>query len=67
MVTGWNPDFVITLGDNNYPKGEAATIDANIGQHYGHFIGDYRGAYGPGQPRNRFWPSPGNHDWVAPA
>jgi len=65
MVSGWNPDFVITTGDNNYPSGEASTIDANIGKHYGRFIGNYRGAYGPGSPTNRFWPSPGNHDWDA--
>lgn len=63
MVSGWNPDFVITTGDNNYPSGEAATIDANIGKHYGRFIGNYRGAYGAGSPMNRFWPSAGNHDW----
>jgi len=63
MVSGWNPDFVITTGDNNYPAGEASTIDANIGKYYGRFIGDYHGAYGPGGAVNRFWPSPGNHDW----
>ncbi len=63
MVSGWNPDFVITTGDNNYPAGSASTIDANIGKHYAPFIGGYRGAYGPGSATNRFWPSPGNHDW----
>jgi hypothetical protein len=30
LVAGWNPDFVITTGDNNYPSGEAATIDQHI-------------------------------------
>ena len=63
MVASWNPDFVITTGDNNYPLGEASTIDRNIGKHYGRFIGNYRGAFGPGSAINRFWPSPGNHDW----
>jgi len=64
MVSGWNPDFVITTGDNNYPSGEASTIDVNIGKHYGRFIGNYRGAYGAGSSAmNRFWPSAGNHDW----
>jgi hypothetical protein len=63
MVSRWDPDFIITTGDNNYPSGSAETIDANIGRHYGRFIGSYRGAYGPGSPVNRFWPSPGNHDW----
>jgi hypothetical protein len=65
LVAGWNPDFVITTGDNNYPSGAAATIDANIGKHYAHFIGHYRGSYGAGSAFNRFWPSPGNHDWDA--
>jgi hypothetical protein len=32
LVNGWNPDLVITTGDNNYPDGAAATIDDNIGQ-----------------------------------
>ncbi len=64
MVLSWNPDFIITLGDNNYPKGEAKTIDANIGQYYSSYIGNYRGAYGNGSPTNRFWPSLGNHDMM---
>ncbi len=63
LVGSWSPDFVITTGDNNYPDGAADTIDANIGQHYQQFIGDYQGAYGPGSVENRFWPSLGNHDW----
>jgi tartrate-resistant acid phosphatase type 5 len=63
LVNDWNPDFVVTTGDNNYPDGEASTIDANIGKYYSRFIGNYQGAYGPGSPTNRFWPSLGNHDW----
>ena len=65
MVKAWRPEFVITLGDNNYPNGEAATIDVNIGQFYAEFIGNYRGRFGPGSATNRFWPSPGNHDWIS--
>lgn len=63
LVNGWDPDFIVTTGDNNYPDGEAATIDENIGQLYGQYIGNYQGDYGPGSPTNRFWPSLGNHDW----
>jgi len=63
LVNSWNPDFVITTGDNNYPDGEAATIDKNIGQYYSQYIGNYQGTYGPGSNTNRFWPSLGNHDW----
>jgi hypothetical protein len=66
LVHAWAPDHVITLGDNNYESGEASTIDANIGKYYQRFIGSYRGSYGAGSATNRFWPSPGNHDWVAP-
>jgi len=63
LVHGWQPDLVITVGDNNYPSGEAATIDAHIGAFYQDFIYPYRGTFGPGAPENRFFPSLGNHDW----
>lgn len=53
LVASWGPDFVITLGDNNYPDGAADTIEANIGKHYGAFIKE-----------KRFFPSLGNHDWI---
>ncbi len=66
LVSSWEPDLVITVGDNNYPDGEAATIDANIGRFYADFISPYVGAYGSGATENRFWPVPGNHDWRAP-
>lgn len=57
------PDFVVTVGDNNYPDGEATTIDANIGQHYHEFIGGYAGNYGAGALVQKFFPCLGNHDW----
>lgn len=67
LVRSWEPEFVVTVGDNNYPDGAAATIDANIGQYYHEFIFPYAGAYGAGAPdRNRFFPALGNHDWRAP-
>ena len=56
LVTSWKPAFVVTTGDNNYPKGEAATIDDNIGKYYSDFIGNYRGRYGRGSSENRFFP-----------
>ena len=69
MVKGWNPEFIVTVGDNNYPLGSAGTIVANVGKHYGDFI------YNPDAPadrictgpaaqekKNRFFPAPGNHD-----
>jgi hypothetical protein len=66
LVTRWNPDFVITLGDNNYPSGAAETIDENIGQYFHGFIAPYVGRFGAGASENRFFPSLGNHDWLAP-
>jgi hypothetical protein len=54
LVKSWNPDFVITVGDNNYPVGAQATIVANIDQYYGEFL-----------TANRFFPSLGNHDWIS--
>src|SRR5712691_9078688 len=63
LVKGWNPDFVITTGDNNLPDGSAATIDPAIGQYYHDFIYPYQGAYGSTAVANRFFPALGSHDW----
>lgn len=54
LVDSKDPDFVVTVGDNNYPRGEAATIETNIGKYYGKYLPD------------RFFPSLGNHDWEQP-
>ena|ERR1043165_1714446 len=69
MVKKWNPEFIVTVGDNNYPMGSAGTIVKNVGKHYCDFI------YNPDAPAdrqcngkaaqekvNRFFPAPGNHD-----
>lgn len=66
LVKSWQPHFVLTLGDNNYPVGSAATIDRHIGQFYHEFIGGYQGRYGAGSLTNRFFPCLGNHDWATP-
>ena len=63
LVKSWNPEFIITLGDNNYELGEQSTIDTNIGKYYSQFIFPYTGSYGTGNTVNRFYPSLGNHDW----
>lgn len=66
LVDDWEVDFVATVGDNNYPTGEAHTIDEHIGRYYADYIFPYRGSYGPGSPdRNRFWPAMGNHDGMS--
>ena len=51
LVDDWDPDLVLTVGDNNYPDGAAETIAGNITQHYGRFINE-----------KRFFPTLGNHD-----
>src|SRR5689334_17506279 len=66
LVRSWNPDLIITVGDNNYDNGAASTIDPNIGQYYHDFIFPYTGSYGAGAPYNKFFPALGNHDWIAP-
>ena len=61
LIHSWNPQFVITLGDNSYDN---RPIDSNIGQFYSRYIGDYTGTFGTGADTNRFFPCPGNHDWT---
>ncbi|MDX1414867.1 MAG: metallophosphoesterase [Candidatus Promineifilaceae bacterium] len=51
LVDSWDPDLVLTVGDNNYPDGAAHTMEANISAHYGRFIA-----------ADRFFPTLGNHD-----
>ena len=65
LVNSWLPDFILTTGDNNYPLGEASTIDTNIGQYFHQYIYPYNGDYGEGSTVNRFFPTLGNHDWYS--
>ena len=64
LVKSWQPDLILTTGDNNYDLGSAATIDFNIGQFYHDYIFPYKGNYGSGAAINRFFPVLGNHDWL---
>jgi tartrate-resistant acid phosphatase type 5 len=65
LVESFQPDYVLTTGDNNYPSGSASTIDANIGQYFSELIYPYRGSYASTATENQFFPVLGNHDWVA--
>lgn len=68
LVKRWDPDFIVTVGDNSYPDGATtAILDQNIGQFYSEYIHPYAGAYGPGGLTNRFFPALGNHEWPATA
>ena len=62
-LKAWNPDFIVTVGDNNHTAG--TDYDANVGQHFHEYIGNYKGTYGAGSPTNRFFPALGNHDYSA--
>jgi hypothetical protein len=62
LVKGWNPNFIITTGDNNY--GGADDLDDNVGYLYSPYIFPYAGQYEqPSVTHNRFWPCLGNHDF----
>lgn len=70
MIRSWNPDFIVSAGDNNYVLGEASTIDVNIGKNFTDYIHPKSTEipigypYPPGAPRyNRFIPCLGNHDY----
>ncbi len=62
LIESWQPDFIITLGDNNYPAGAADHIDKAVGQFFHSYIYSYPGSFGEGAEVNRFFPSLGNHD-----
>ena len=51
MIESWQPDFVLTVGDNAYPLGAAALLDRVI---FGPYAGVMR--------RSAWFPSLGNHD-----
>lgn len=67
LVKSWEPEFILTGGDNNYNTGAAADIDVNVGAQYRSYIYPYAGsqALWSGEvdaTANKFWPVPGNHD-----
>ncbi|MEL6924224.1 MAG: metallophosphoesterase [Bacteroidota bacterium] len=70
LVQSWSPEFIITLGDNNYDDGKLSSIKDNISQYYCDYI------YNPDAPKdfqcagraaqeqlNRFFPTLGNHGY----
>ena len=70
MMRSWNPDFIVSVGDNNYQLGLAGTADVNIGKNFSGYIYPKTAEipveypYPPGAPLyNRFIPCLGNHDY----
>ena len=75
LIKSWNPDFILTVGDNNYtnptpaPPNHYASWDGAVGQYYHEFIKYPAGSgstwAGSGSSTIEFYPSLGNHDWDA--
>lgn len=72
MVKSWQPEYILSVGDDNYAnvsgQGCAGTIDANVGQYYHEYISPYSGNYGSHtgtETPTRFFPTPGNHDYAS--
>jgi hypothetical protein len=51
LVHSWNPQAIITVGDNSYENGSAAAVAADQGP----YVADINAG--------TFYPTPGNHDW----
>ncbi len=69
LVKSWNPDFIISSGDNNYTRGQFSSLASNITSYYGDYIYNFDAtpSYQCGgraftDKINRFFPTPGNHD-----
>ncbi len=63
MINRWNPDIVITVGDNRYSE---ISYDHVVGQFYCDFLKDVEsGPMCPGgnATTNAFFPTLGNHDY----
>jgi hypothetical protein len=64
LIGSWNPDFVISLGDNRYGS---KSFDQTVGRFYCNVLADAgSGSYcsGGNSPINAFFPSMGNHDYT---
>jgi tartrate-resistant acid phosphatase type 5 len=68
-LKSYDPDYMVTVGDNNYllgftPGQDFADWDATNGKYYGQYIQLPAGSvYLPGATTNNYFPVLGNHDW----
>jgi hypothetical protein len=62
-VKSWDPDFIVTVGDNNQHYSVEQDYDLAVGRHWHQYVKDYPGIYGEGSDTQRFFPALGNHDW----
>jgi hypothetical protein len=66
LVKSWNPDFIVSLGDNNYlPVTTMANWETAVGNYYGDYIlGRTDGLYSKQTAtEQRFFALIGNHDY----
>ncbi len=72
MIKSWQPEFILTVGDNDYSDGMYANevgaarftgLELGVGQYFHEYIGSYKGTSGNGSDTNRFFPIPGDHDY----
>ncbi|MBA3286163.1 MAG: metallophosphoesterase family protein [Bacteroidia bacterium] len=70
MIKGWNPEFIISVGDNSYTDQTGIGMNENVGQYYCDFIYNpdaseiYRcNGRATREKKNRFFPVTGNHDY----
>jgi hypothetical protein len=68
-IKSYAPDFVVTLGDNNYLSGSVTDMDRAVGRDYHAFIkypANSTSQYAAtGASQINFYPLVGNHDWDA--
>jgi tartrate-resistant acid phosphatase type 5 len=63
LVRRWNPNFVVTVGDDRYGKRD---YDAAVGRFYCDYLkdaGQGKNCHGGASAINRFFPALGNHDY----
>ncbi len=63
LIKSWNPDLIITMGDNRYDNNAFDTV---VGKRYCDYLSDVRAGThceGGNATENRFFPSIGNHDY----
>lgn len=65
FVKGWEPDFIVSLGDNAYSNHSETqnAFKVDVLDYYGEFI--QSNAADPDGTRTRFFPTLGNHDYNA--
>ena len=70
MVKSWQPEFIITTGDNSYTDQTGMGFDQNVGEYYCDFIynpdaseKDICTSRASREKLNRFFPVTGNHEY----